>query len=239
MKLKSVLSVVSLFLVQFCFKVSAEEVVVGTKAGSIVFHGKGGEVVYEGVVGDRNGFNRKLISINGMPALWISSRFDFYYTLVSVDGGLLIDCAYFDGRNVYNGVRVSAGVCGLNAPLNEDYEEIGQGFSNEWRKSLYSFDTSQVYEKGQVSSFFLARIGGVEIYDKYLSQNALENAMPQKYIKAITGCFNFKEEVGFLIFLNKGEAAPKYLDVFRSVDPIRIERMDESDLERLAKNKCM
>nr|WP_180204624.1 hypothetical protein [Pseudomonas sp. SbOxS1]NYU04615.1 hypothetical protein [Pseudomonas sp. SbOxS1] len=238
MILKRGLIIVSLFLGQFCFGVSAEEVVVGVKAGSIVFHEKGSEVVYEGVVGDKDGFHRKLISINGMPALWVSSRYDYYYTLIAIDGGLVIDCAYFDGRNVYNGVRASAGVCGLNAPLSENYEEIAQGYSNEWRKSLYSFDTSPVYEKRQASSFFLTKIGDVVIYDRYPSQSALENATPQKYIKTNVGCYDFKAEVGFLVFLNKGGESPKYLDVLRSVDPIKLDRMSESDLAHLAKNKC-
>lgn len=62
---------------------------------------------------------------------------------------------------------------------------------------------------------------------------------PQKYIKSSSGCFNFGDAVGFLVFLDKDKPRLQYLDVLQSEDPMRLQRMNEQDLKRLAVGKCM
>jgi hypothetical protein len=236
---KKIYTPVFLFLFLACSKVNAGEIVGENKTGSLILHSNGRQVVYENIIGGKEGFERRLIEINGFPALQVMARYNFYYTLVIREGGVLIDCAYFDARNTYNGARASAGMCGLNVQLSEVYDEIAQEYSNEWRASIFSFDTSPVFEKGRATNFLLGKIGGVEIYDRYLSAEALENASPQKYIKSASGCFNFGDAVGFLVFLNDDKRQLKYLDVLQSVEPMKLQRMQERDLKNLAVDKCM
>ena len=222
-----------------CSVAAAGEIKSGKKPGSIVLYDNSHQTVYEGIVGSKYGLDRSLVSINGSPGLAAISRYRYYYTLLVGRGEALIDCAYFDVRNVYNGARASAGMCGLNVQLSESYDEIAQDYSNEWRSLFFSFDTSPVFEKGLATNFLLGRIGSVEIYDRYPSVEALENASPQKYIKSDTGCFNFEDAVGFLVFLNKEKPHLQYLDVLRSVEPMRFQRMRERDLKDLAVNTCL
>lgn len=230
---------VSLFLCLACFEATAAEIVVGKTPGSIMLRDKGSEISYGGVVGEKDGFYRRLITINGGAALHVSSRFEFYYTLIVDGGNLLIDCAYFDVRNNYNGARAAAGMCGLNKGLEETYDEIAQDYSNELRESIFSFDTSPVVEKAQATNFFLGKIGEVEIYDRYPSLDSLIGASPHKYIKASSGCFDFGNVNGFLVFYNSKQPNLKYLDLLRFKDPMKFQRLQEDDLKKLAVNKCL
>ncbi|VVO40432.1 S41 family peptidase [Pseudomonas fluorescens] len=236
-KQASILTLLFLFLV--CSKASAGEIVSGKTPGSIMLRDNGREVVYENITGGKEGFDRRLMDINGSPGLQVIARYNFYYTLVIVEDGLLIDCAYFDVRNIYNGARASAGMCGLNMQLSEVYDEVAQDYSNKWRASIFSFDTSPVFEKGLATNFLLGKIGDIEVYDRYPLAEALENAAPQKYIKSSFGCFNFGDAVGFLVFLDKDKPRLQYLDVLQSEDPMKLQRMNEQDLKKLAVGKCV
>ncbi|MNL18886.1 hypothetical protein D3C87_1400550 [compost metagenome] len=196
------------------------------------------EAIYKNIIGDKDGFNRKLVSVNDSPALRVSARYKFYYTLTPRENEILIDCAYFDARNIYNGARASAAICGLNTQLTENYDEIAQDYSNTWRESIFSFDTKEVFESGIGKDFFLGKIGEIEVFDRYPSANSLENSAPQKIIKSRAGCFNFADAVGFLVFINKDNPILHYLDVLRSEDPMRLQRMQEQDLKKIAVEKC-
>lgn len=209
------------------------------KAGSIVLRDKGREIVYENVVGMREGFYQILTSVNGSPALWASLRDNYFITLIVGPKGLLIDCAYADVRNIYNGAKVYAGMCGLHTGLNEKYVEIAQGFSNKWTETIFSFDTRSVIDNGVAENFFLGKIGSVEVYDRYPSWPALERLAPQKYIRSDAGCFNFGGAVGYLVFINPEKPQLKYLDILRSEDPMRLERMGEQSLKKLAVEECI
>lgn len=222
------------------FGAHGAEITEGKSVGSIMLHSNGddGEKIYEEIIGEKDGFQRNLITINGVPALQVNSRFEFYYTLIVVGGEVTIDCAYFDGRNIYNGARASAAMCGLNARLERNYDEIAQIYSNDWRKSIFSFDTSSIVEKAEAEDFLLGRIGSVEIYDRYSSLDSLEGASPRKFIKTSEGCFDFGSAVGFLVFLNKDTPHLRYLDVLRSEDPKVFQRLQEADLKTLAVDKC-
>lgn len=216
------------------------EIAEGGDVGGIVLRINGGAStkIYEGVVGEKEGFQRSLIDINGKPALQVNSRFEFYYTLNVVDGEITIDCAYFDGRNIYNGARASAAMCGLNARLERDYDEIAQLYSNVWRESIFSFDTRPLIEKDEATNFLIGRVGGVEVYDRYSSLISLENSSPRKIIKANEGCFDFEDAVVFLVFINKDAPRLEYLDVIRSEEPKIFQRLQEKDLKKMAVEKC-
>lgn len=229
---------VSLLLFLTYSKAASREIVSGQIPGSIMLRDSNNEVIYKNITGDKEGFDRKLISINDSPALRASARYKFYYTLTPMENEILIDCAYFDTRNIYNGARASAGICGLNIQLTENYDEIAQDHSNTWRASIFSFDTSEVFESGIGKDFFLGKIGEIEVFDRYPSANSLENSAPQKIIKSRSGCFNFADAVGFLVFINKDKPILHYLDVLRSEDPLRLQRMQEQDLKKIAVKKC-
>lgn len=216
----------------------AGEIVDGKIPGSILLRDKGREVLYRNVVGDKDGFGRTLINLNGAPVLRVSARYEYYYTLIASENKALIDCAYFNVRNIYNGAAASAGMCGLNIELYEGYDEIAQMYSNEWRSTIFSFDTGDILALGKGKEFSLGKIGEVEVFDRYSSVDALVNASPQKIIKSNSGCFNFGSVVGFLVFLKQSAQSPKYLDVLRSEEPMVIQRMQEQDLKRIAVDKC-
>jgi hypothetical protein len=236
---KKTFFIMVLFLISPFSKSAAVEIVNGTKAGSVMLRDGSGEVVYENITGNEYNVARSLVDINGIPALLVLSRDSFYFTLLSRGKEILIDCAYADSRNNYNGARMSAGTCGLNIPLSEDYVEVAQNNSNRWSSSIFSFDTSPVFKQKLATNFLLGTIGDVEIYDRYASEEALENALPQKYIKGPSGCFGFKEADVFLVFLNGGSPQLKYLDILRSEEPIGFARKTEDDLKKLATDKCL
>lgn len=208
------------------------------EGGRLVLYSKGHEVIYKNILGSNEGMDRDLISINGSAALRVSARFEFYYTLIVKDVGVLIDCAYADARNNYNGARVSAGICGLNIKLGKGYDEVAQSHLNTWTDRLFSFDTKSVFKDHRATSFLLGYVGGVEVYDRYSSVAELDGASPQKYIKSAAGCFNFGSKTGFPIFTNDVDFKINYLDILISSTPMRFQRLTEQDLMRIAVNKC-
>lgn len=238
--IKKIVASLFLYLPLICCAADSEGVIKGEGRGLILLHrnGEDCEKIYEGIIGEKEGFQRSLIDINGMPALQVNSRFDFYYTLNVVDGEITIDCAYFDGRNIYNGARASAAMCGLNARLERDYDEIAQLYSNVWRESIFSFDTRPLIEKDEATNFLIGRVGSVEVYDRYSSLISLENSSPRKIIKANEGCFDFEDAVVFLVFINKDAPRLEYLDVIRSEEPKIFQRLQEKDLKKMAVEKC-
>lgn len=196
------------------------------------------ELIYEDITGNKNGLDRVLTDINGLPALMVRSRYDFYYTLLIHNGKILIDCAYFDARNNNNGARASAGVCGLNRELDNRYDEIAQNYLNDLRSSIFSFDTQSIINNGTGSDFLLGKIGEIEIFDRYSSVSSLENSSPQKVVKNRHGCFNFETSTGFLVFMNKDNLRLEYFDVLHAEEPMKLQRMQEQDLKKLAVGKC-
>ncbi len=216
----------------------ATEIKAGKFYESIVLSDNGREITYKGITGNKNGLTRNLTTINGFPALSVIGRDIFYYTLSVADDKILMDCAYSDARNIYNGARVYAGVCGLKAELTDNYDELAQRYSNEWRESIFSFDTHSIFEKNIPTDFFLGKIGSIEVYDRYTSIEALKNSAPQKYIKSSSGCFNFKDAIGFLVFTNVDQYDPQYLDIFNSNPTKSFHRLLEHDLNKLAIENC-
>jgi hypothetical protein len=208
-------------------------------SGGVILRGEEYSENYFDIIGDKEGFDRRLIKLNGFPALQISGRDEFYYTLAVRARELLIDCAYANARNIYNGARVSAGVCGLNTLLTNTYEEIGLVYSNQWQQSIFSFDTRHMFETGRGEDFLIGKIGGVEVFDRYFSISSLENSYPQKVIQSASGCFDFGSAVVFLVFERSDVNTPKYLDVFQSVEPMQFQRMQEADLVELAVDECI
>ncbi|WP_341520833.1 hypothetical protein AABC73_21300 [Pseudomonas sp. G.S.17] len=233
---KSIIAYLSLFLT--CATAQTIEIFNEKESGSIKLLRDGQETVYENITGNSYGISKGLTSINNTPALFLLDRDTYYYTLKAGRNGLLIDCAYSDTRNQNNGARVSAAICGINAALGKSYDEIGRAYSDEWQASLFSFDTSQVIKGGFSANFPLGRIGEVDIYDRYSSLEALENASPQKHIKSALGCFDFGNSLVFLVFLKEENSRLRYLDVVQSHDPKIFKRLDENDLIRIAVESC-
>jgi hypothetical protein len=236
---RSLFVLISCILSFFDQKAIAGEVLSGLEAGSIILRDVGGETVYKNITGFEYNIDRSLIEINGLPALLVLSRGNFYFTLLAKGRKIVIDCAYADGRNNYNGARMTAGMCELNIPLDESYVEIAEKLSDSWWASIYSFDTQPILKGDLPISFLLGSIGDYEIYDRYASKGALINSSPQKYIKSPLGCFDFGSAVVFLVFSNGDSLRPKYLDILQSAEPIVFQRLSESDLRKIAINKCL
>ena len=224
-------------LLSICLGVNAAEIVAGKKEGSLALHVGDDEVLYEDITGDRYGVDRSFTYINGSPGLLVLSRDSFYFTLMIEGREIVVDCAYSDKRNSYNGARMTAGVCGLNIPLRKNYEEIAQDYSSQWRASIFSFDTSDIFKRAVDKDFLLGHIGEIEVFDRY-SSASLTNSSPQKIIKSHNGCFDFGESVVFLVSSNINSSELKYLDVLRSEEPIKIQRLKKEDLIKLAIGQC-
>lgn len=226
---------VAVFMAVLGGRVAAEEVRRGSEPGSIVYSGK----AYLDVVGSKDGFYRRLTSINGTPALFSGGRDLLYFSLKLSGGMLLVDCAYIESRNEYNGVRVSAGVCGLERPLDSEYNDIIYEYSDRWMGGVFSFGTDRVIKDKKPTSFLLGEIGGVSVYNRYSTVGDLESATPETYVKSDGGCYSFGKAEVFLIFMKGDELSPHYLDVRLSADPIELKRLKENDLMKLAVGKCM
>lgn len=207
-------------------------------SGDITVISNGHKRTYHNLTGSKDGSYRSLIKIDDSPALQVSSRDDFYYTLSVDNTELYIDCVYADARNASNGARVSAGVCGLNIEPDTEYEYIAQDLSNKWQETVFSFDTKNLSSDGYSRDYLLGEIGNIKIYDRYTSFSALENAIPRKIIKGPSGCFDFQNKVGFVIFLKGATGQPKYLDLFDFKTPMNTQRMQEDELGRLAVESC-
>ena len=219
-------------------KVIASELSEDKASGDITVVSGEHKKTYHGLTGSKEGFYRTLTTINDVPALHVSGRDDFYYTLTVEGARLYIDCAYADARNSSNGARVSAGVCDLNIEPNAEYEYIAQDLSNKWQETAFSFDTKNLLSDGYSRDYLLGEIGNVKIYDRYTSPSSLENAIPRKIIKGPSGCFDFQNKVGFVVFLKEATGQPKYLDLFDFKTPMKTQRMQEDQLGRLAVERC-
>lgn len=217
---------------------SASEIVIGSEEGSIILRDGGRKFEYVNIVGSQSGADRSLTKLNGLPALKVISRGNYYFTLLVKGGGVVIDCAYSDVRSIYNGARVGLGICGIDSPLSESFDESAHIYSSGLLDSIYSFSTESIYKTGKGGDFLLGEIGGVEVYDRYSSVESLEGASPQKVIKSSLGCFNFGNSLVFLVFLKGDLKNIKYLDVLRTEEPLRLERLYGEDLRRKAINKC-
>ncbi|MEB2519731.1 hypothetical protein D3C76_1105200 [compost metagenome] len=220
-------------------KAGAWQLVGEKSTGNILLRDEGGGSSYANIIGEKEGFDRRFITLNGFAALQVSGRDDFYYTLAVRGREVFIDCAYANARNIYNGAQVTAGMCGLNKPLEQAYDEVGTRYSNQWQQSIFSFDTKSLFETGRAQDFLIGVIGNVEVFDRYFSIYSIENSSPQKVIKSASGCFYFGSAMVFLVFEKSSANTPRYLDVFQSVGPIRLQRMQEADLERLAVDECV
>lgn len=236
---RSLLVLISSVLMFFDLKAIAGEILNGSEAGSIILRDVHGETIYHNITGFEYNIDRSLVEINGLPALLVLSRDSFYFTLLAKGREAVIDCAYSDGRNNYNGARMTTGMCELNIPLDEGYVELAEKLSNSWWSSIYSFDTQPILKEGLATSFLLGVIGDYKIYDKYTSRGTLENASPQKYVKGPLGCFDFGSTVVFLVFSGGDNLKPKYLDILQSMEPIVLQRLEEGDLKKIAINKCL
>lgn len=230
--------VFSFLLSLVCAAASAGEILVGDTEGSIVLDEAGHRKVYENIVGDNYDVRRILSTINGSSAIVVLGKEIQYLPLAVEDDQIVIDCAYSDGRNRYNGARVTAGICGLHRPLDETYGDAAQQYSNRIQQLIFSFDTQPVVEGSTPGSFLLGNIKDIEIYDRYSSAADLENALPKKYIRGPYGCFDFGATFGFLVFFNKDSPELKFLDVLESEEPIKLKRMSHPDLIKLAVNQC-
>lgn len=221
-----------------CSVANAFDVFTGPKTGSIVVDEAGHRKVYENIVGDDYDVLRSLSTINGSPSIVILGRDFQYLTLAPERDQIVIDCAYFDTRNNYNGAKMTAGICGLHSPLDETYSDVAWQYSNHIQQSVFSFDTRPVVDGLTPGSFLLGNIEDIEIFDRYASVTTLANASPKKYIKGPDGCFDFGTAVGFLVFLNKDAPELKFLDLLESQEPMTLKRMSHGDLIKLAVDEC-
>lgn len=209
----------------------------GTKPGSVKFSRVDSNFELDDITGFQDGIYRYITVIDGKGALYAGNRSDYYFTLLADTKEPRLDCTYFDGRNKNSLARALAGMCGLNVVLDSEYVGVGQEISNMWMTGVYNFDTSKMIELARGGTFFLGKIGDISIFDKYSSLGALEAYAPRKYIQGASGCYQFHEEVVFLVY-EKWSENPSYLDVLKQREPMRLQRMGQQQLEELAVGKC-
>lgn len=204
---------------------------------SAVFSRGGHDVEVENVLGDQDGLSRENTTLNGKPALMSMSRGTYYYTLDEAAQQPSIGCVYSDDRNRYNYARVLVGECAMDVLIDSEYAVSGQALVNRLSQKLFSFDTSPIFEGGEGKAFYLAKIGNFLVYDVYSSMSSLTNSSPRKYIVGEEGCYRFKEESVYLVFVRNNEN-PIYLDVVTHVDPLRLQRLGEADIAALTVEEC-
>ncbi|MGA9660051.1 MAG: hypothetical protein WBQ92_00025 [Pseudomonas alloputida] len=215
----------------------------GLQAGGMVVEERGRDLyvrsavkerMIEDVFGNKDGVDRVLVSINGQPAIFVLGRDSYYYTLVFDGTHVAVDCVYVDGRNKYNGARVSVGNCGLGTLLEPNFYEIGMELLAEQNRDIYSFDTKAVAHGG--GRYLIGEMNGMEFLDEYLSEETLEDSRPNKLVRWRGRCYKFDAD---LVFLTKVGGAIRYVDVVRSLDPMRVQRLDGDDVRRLVVDRCL
>lgn len=221
-----------LFLTIFQCQAKTTRIKEDITSGSLVFDGHR----YLDVIGVKDGVYRAMISINGAPSLYVGGQDEIYYTLEGLSDRLFINCAYIDKRNKYNGASIEFGICALGLLLSNDYSSSVYAYGDIWNK-IFSFDTSIVKKHG--SDFFIGKIGEIAVFNRYISIDALERSAPETYIKSISGCHSFGEKKVFLVFHKGNLKNPLYLDVLQSTDPMELKRLKESDLKKLAIERCI
>lgn len=186
------------------------------------------------IFGEKDGVDRVLVTINGQSAIFVLGRDSYYYTL-RLDGvRVMVDCVYVDGRNIYNGARISVGGCGLGTLLESNFYEIGMELLAEQSRDVYSFDTKAVAHGG--GRYLIGELNGVEFLDEYLSKESLMNSRPNKLVRWRGRCYKFDTD---LVFLIKVGGAIRYVDVVRSLDPMKLQRLDGDDVRRLVVDRCL
>lgn len=84
--------------------------------------------------------------------------------------------------------------------------------------------------------YLIGEMNGMEFLDEYLSEEALEDSRPNKLVRWKGRCYKFDAD---LVFLTKVEGAVRYVDVVRSLDPMRVQRLDGDDVRRLVVDRCL
>jgi len=215
----------------------------GLQAGGVVVEERGRDLyvrssaeehLFKDIFGDKDGVDRVLVFINARPAIIVLGRDSYYYTLGFDGARVTVDCAYVDGRNRYNGARISVGDCGLDAMIDSNFYEIGMELLAEQSRDVYSFDTKNVAQGG--GRYLIGEINGVEFIDEYLSEESLINSRPVRMARWKGRCYKFDAD---LVFLTKVGEGIRYVDVVRSLDPMRVQRLNENDVRRLMVDRCL
>ncbi len=215
----------------------------GLQAGGVVVEERGRDLyvrsslrehLFKDIFGEKDGVDRVLISINGQPAIFVLGRDSYYYTLGFEGVRVTVDCVYVDGRNKYNGARISVGECGLNTLLESTFYEVGMELLAEQSRDVYSFDTKAVAHGGR--RYLIGEMNGIEFSDEYLSEESLVDSRPNKIARWKGRCYKFDAD---LVFLTEVGGAIRYLDVVKSLDPMRIQRLDGDHVRRLVVDRCL
>ncbi|MBI6927224.1 MULTISPECIES: hypothetical protein [Pseudomonas] len=212
----------------------ADGVVVEERGRDLYVRSSSEDRLFKNIFGDKDGVARVLVSVNGRPAIFVLGRASYYYTLGFDGSRVTVDCVYVDGRNKYNGARILVGECGLDTLIDSSFYEVGMELLAEQSRDVYSFSTNTVANGG--GRYVIGEMSGIEFIDEYLSEESLIGSRPVRMARWKGRCYKFDAD---LVFLTKVEGKISYVDVVRSVDPIRIQRLDESDVRRLMVDGCL
>ena len=226
----------SVFLDRYFFSsgLQASDVVVEERGRDLYVRNSSMEHSFKDIFGDKDGVDRALVAINGQSAIFVLGRDSYYYTL-RLDGvRVMVDCVYVDGRNIYNGARILVGECGLGTLLESNFYELGMELLAEQSRDVYSFDTKTVAHGG--GRYLIGEINGVEFFDEYLSVESLMDSRPNKLVQWRGRCYKFDTD---LVFLTKVGGGIRYVDVVRSLDPMKLQRLDGDEVRRLVVDRCL
>lgn len=215
----------------------------GLQASDVVIEGLGRDLYVRNssiehsvtdILGDKGGVDRVLVTINGQSAIFVLGRDSYYYTLRLDGEQVMVDCVYVDGRNIYNGARISVGECGLGTLLESNFYEMGMELLAQQIRDVYSFDTKAgAHGSGR---YLIGKLNGIEFIDEYLTKESLMDSRPNKLVQWGGRCYKFDTD---LVFLTKVGGAIRYVDVVRSLDPMRLQRLDGDHVRRLVVDGCL
>ncbi|QPN43422.1 hypothetical protein I5S86_17890 [Priestia aryabhattai] len=216
------------------FGLQASDVVIEERGRDLYVRSSSVEHSVKDVFGDRDGVDRVLMTINGQSAIFVFGRDSYYYALRFDGVRVMVDCVYVDGRNIYNGARISVGECGLGTLLESNFYEVGMELLAEQIRDVYSFDTKASAHGG--GRYLIGELNGVEFLDEYLSKESLIDSRPNKLVRWRGRCYKFDTD---LVFLTKVGGGIRYVDVVRSLDPMKLQRLDGDDVRRLVVDRCL
>lgn len=195
-------------------------------------------IKFDNVVGMNGNSYRELITINNKPSIYAGNDFDTYYTLKASKNDIIIDCLYAELRNHDNGLLITNAICGLNAILNSDYEDLSYTYTDKWQAERSKVKTENLAHKDESLDFVVANIEGIEVHNFYKNIESWKNSTPSTYIKHQSKCHIINSKKTFVVYEHEEIDVPRYLDIVRTAEPLTIERLDSTALKQLADDVC-
>ncbi len=187
------------------------------------------------ITGMKSGAYRSLVKFNERPSLYSGGVDDMetYYTLISKEDNLFVDCIYSDFRSNENGIGVTKAVCGVNKELNSDYQNLVFDYSNRWKEDINKVDITPLIAQHKILDILVGSLNGVAVYIRYASVQDLENAQPETFIEYNSKHYSLNKNKAYLVYKEADNPVPIRLDVVIDSKMSKLKSYTESDLIKL------